>query len=88
VTYRGSSVAKGASGTLMEDIDNGHDPLRQPLIAIPKLLKGLGLVLEYSFDGIGRVALLQLSRDLMVEEILPSLFLVLAQCLAQGGINN
>ena len=72
----------------MEDVHYGTDPLHQPLIAIPKLLKRLGLASEDSFDSIDRVALLHLSRERMVEKILPSLSLVLAQGLAQGSIKN
>ena len=72
----------------MEDVHYGTDPLHQPLIAIPKLLKRLSLASEYSFDSIDRVALLHLSRERMGEKILPSLSLVLAQDLAQGGIKD
>jgi hypothetical protein len=88
VTYHGSSVSKVASRTLIEDIDNGNDPLHQPLTAIPKLLKGLGLTLEYSFDGIDRVALLHLSREGMIEKILTGFLLIVGQSLAQGGIED
>ena len=88
MTDRGSSVAKGASRTLMEDVDNGNDPLHQPLIAILKLLECLGLALEYSFDGVDRVALLHLSREGMIEKILSGLLLIVGQGLGQGGIKD
>jgi len=60
----------------MEDVHYGTDPLHQPLIAVPNLLKRFGLASEYNFDRIDRVALLHLSRERMVKKILPSLFLV------------
>ena len=69
MTYSSSSVAKGASRTLIEDIDNGNNPLHQPLISIPKLLKGLGLALEYSFDGIDIAALTEVFSPLPTAQL-------------------
>jgi len=68
----------------VEDIHHRTDPLHQPLIAILKLPKRLGLALKYGQDGIDRVTSLHLSRERMVEKLFPSLLLVLAQ----GGIKD
>ena len=69
-----------------ENIDDRIDPLHQPLISIPKLLERLGLDLEYGFDCIDRVALLQLSGEGMVEKRFSGLVLVLTEGAAQAGI--
>ena len=69
-----------------ESIDGRIDPLGQPLIAIPELLKRLSLDLEYGFDRIDRVASLQLSGERMVEKRFSSLVLVFAQGAAQASI--
>ena len=69
-----------------EDVHNRVNPLHQPLIAIPKLLKSLSLVLEYGFDGIDRATSFQIGSEQMVEEWFPCLLLVLAHGAAQAGI--
>ena len=87
--FQGTHNASSPSDSIRkrgENIDDRIDPLRQPLIAIPKLLKSLSLDLEYGFDCIDRVASFQLSGEGMVEKRFSSLILVLAEGAAQAGI--
>ena len=87
--FQGTHDASSPSDSIRkrgENIDDRIDPLRQPLIAIPKLLKRLGLGLEYGFDCVDRVASLQLSGERIVEKRFSSLVLVLAEGAAQAGI--
>ena len=87
--FQGTHNASSASDSIRksgEYIDDRIDPFHQPLIAIPKLLKRLGLVLEYGFDRIDRVASLQLSGERMVEKRFSSLVLVVTEGAVQAGI--
>jgi hypothetical protein len=71
-----------------EDIHYRVDPLHQPLIAIPKLLKRLGLALKYGFGCIDRVTLLQLGSKLIVEKWFSGLLLIFAQSTVQASIED
>src|SRR6266702_979652 len=80
-TYQSNTLAQ-CRRKCEEDMHEWTDPLHQPLIASPRLLKCFGLSLKYGQDGVDRVASLHLSRKRMVEKLFPGLLLVLAQGLA------
>ncbi len=71
-TYQSNTIAQ-CRRKCEEDMHEWTDPLHQPLIASPRLLKCFGLSLKYGQDGVDRVASLHLSRKRMVVFFLYSL---------------
>ena len=65
----------------------GHDPKphNQIGIAVPDILKFLGLFLEYGKEGFGRVAAINFGGEWAVEEIFPGLLGVLSEGFAGEG---
>jgi hypothetical protein len=61
----------------MQTINNRSKPHEQSWIAIPELLKCLGLLLEYTKDSVRRVATSDRGGKWMVEENFPRLFSVM-----------
>ena len=70
----------------MQPIDNRRERLDQLWITIPELIKGLGLHLEYSEDGIWRLASIDLGSQRVAAEILSSALGVLGQGYVEQGL--
>jgi hypothetical protein len=69
----------------MQPIDNRRERLDQLGITIPDLIKGLGLRLKYSEDGIRRLAIIDVDSQWVVAEILSSALGILGQgCVKEG----
>jgi hypothetical protein len=69
----------------MQLIDNRPEPLDQLGITIPKFIKRVGLLLEYSKNLIRRLASIDGGSQWVVAEILTSAFGVLGQGSVEEG---
>ena len=70
----------------VQPIDNRRERLDQLEITIPELTKGLGLRFEYSENGIGRLAFIDLGSQRVAEEILSSALGILSQGYVEEGL--
>ena len=66
-------------------IEHGLKPQDQIGIAVPDILKLLGLFLEYGKEGFGRDAAINFGGEWAVEEIFPGLLGVLSEGFAEEG---
>ena len=79
-TYETGAGAEDCVGRdSVQPIDNRRERLDQLWITIPELIKGLGLHLEYSEDGIRRLASIDLGSQRVAKEILSSALGILDQ---------
>jgi len=72
----------------MQVIDHGLKPQDQIGVAVPGLLKFLGLFLENGEEGFGRVAAINFGGERAVEDIFPGPLGVLGYGFAEEGIKN
>ena len=70
----------------MQLIDNRCERLGQLGITVPELIKRLGLRLEYSENGIGRLASIDLGSQRVAAEILSSAPGILGQGYVEEGL--